>query len=65
MEVGTGSPSTYADNALPGRLPGQCASLHPKLSTIGVNAPYRAPRILGLLGPSAAWQRTHLAAEAL
>ena len=38
-----------ASNALPGRLPGQCASMHPEPTTLGVNAPYRVPKILGLL----------------
>ena len=28
------------DNAPPGRLPGQCASMHPKSINIGVNAPW-------------------------
>ena len=47
-DVGTVSLATYADNALPGRYPGQCACMQPKPSTLGVNAPYRTPRILGL-----------------
>ena len=47
-EVGTESPATYASNDLPGRLPGQCASMHPKPTTLGVNIPYRVPRMLGL-----------------
>ena len=47
-EVGTRSPTTYANNAVPRRLPGQCASMHPKLTTLGVNALYKVPRIWGL-----------------
>ena len=47
-EVGTESPATYANYALPGRFPGQCASMHPKPTSLVVNAPCRAPRILGL-----------------
>ena len=32
----------------PGWLPGQCASMHPKPTTLGVNGPYRVPRMSGL-----------------
>ena len=46
VEVATKNPASY--DALAGRLPGQCASMHPKPITLGVNAPCRVPRILGL-----------------
>ena len=49
-EVDTVSLATFAKNALPGRLPGQCASMHPKPSIFGVNNPYRVCRNLGCFG---------------
>ena len=48
VEVATKSPASNANDALPGRLPEQCASMHPKSTTLGVHGPYRVPRILGL-----------------
>ena len=41
------APKPCANNAPPRRLPGQCATMHPKPTTLGVNAPYRAPRMSG------------------
>ena len=46
-EVDIVSLATYAKNALPGRLPGQCASMHQKPSIFGVNKPYRVSRKFG------------------
>ena len=44
----TKSPATCSGDAAPRKLPGKCASLHPKPTPLGTNTPYRDPRISGL-----------------
>ena len=59
--VGSASPATCASNASRRRLPGQCASIPSKPTTLWINAPYRVRAIssAGVLKSSAGVKRAY------